>query len=115
MKVPILGVVKMVGGSLCVVLDSLRRVYPPIEGGALPVAWGLEHSKYFTLGCYDFLVIVDHKPLTKILGDRSLNEIPNSRLLRLKKMPWIHDITWKPGTENCFGDAISRHPVFSDE
>ena len=60
---------------------------------------------------------MDHQPLTKILGDRTLDEIPNPRLFRLKQrtLPWIYDITWKPGTDNCFGDATSRHPVFSED
>ena len=39
------------------------------------VAWGLEQTKYFTLGCDDLLVVTDHKPLVKILGDRTLDEI----------------------------------------
>ena len=57
--------------------------YVPIEGEALAVAWALEQTKFFTLGCDDLTVIVDHKPLTKVLGDRTLDEIPNPRLFRI--------------------------------
>ena len=66
-------------------LQDAETRYAPIEGEALAVAWGLEQTKYFTLGCDDLLVVTDHKPLTKILGDRMLDEIHNTRLFRLKQ------------------------------
>ena len=55
--------------------------YAPIEGEALAVADGLEKTRFFTLGCKDLTIAVDHKPLLKILGDRKLEDIPNERLL----------------------------------
>ena len=95
-------------------LRKSEERYAPEEGEALSIAWGLEHSRYFTLGCDDLLAIVDHQPLTKLLGDRTLDEILNPTLFRLKQstLPWIYDISWKQGTDNCFGDSTSRHPVF---
>ena len=36
------------------------------------------------MGCDNLLVVVDHKPLVKILGDRGLDEIDSPRLFRLK-------------------------------
>jgi hypothetical protein len=66
-------------------LSSAEQRYAPIEGEALAVIWGLEQAKYFTQGCDDLLVVTDHKPLVKILGDRTLNEIVNPRLFRLKQ------------------------------
>ena len=66
-------------------LSSAEQCYAPIEGEALAVAWGLEQSKYFTQGCEDLIVVTDHKPLVKILGDRTLDEITNTRLFRLKQ------------------------------
>ena len=98
-------------------LRKCEERYAPVEGEALSVAWALEHSKYFTLGCDDLLIVVDHKPLTTILGDRTLDEIPNPRLFRLKQrtLPWMYEITWMPGKENFFSDATSRHPVLSED
>jgi hypothetical protein len=49
------------------------------------VAWGLEQTRYFTQGCDNLVVVTDHKPLVKIFGDRTLDEITNSRLFRLKQ------------------------------
>lgn len=57
--------------------------YAPIEGEA--VADALNKARYFVLGCENLIIAVDHKPLLKILGDRSLEDIPNSRLRNLKE------------------------------
>ena len=65
-------------------LSFAEQRYAAIEGEALAVAWGLEQTKYFTQGCDNLIVVTDHKPLVKIFGDRTLDEISNSRLFRLK-------------------------------
>ena len=65
-------------------LSPAESRYAPIEGEALAVAWGLEQSRYFTQGCDKLTVVTDHKPLVKIFGDRTLDEIANPRLFRLK-------------------------------
>ena len=90
--------------------------YVPIEGEALAVAWALKHSRFFTLGCDDLTVVTDHKPLTKILGDRMLDEIHNTRLFRLKQrtLPWRFNIIHLPGESNSAADAISRYPTTHD-
>ena len=101
-------------------LGGLPFPYPyrvtPIEGEALAVAWGLEQSLYFTQGCDDLVVVTDHKPLVKILGDRTLDEINNSRIFRLKQrtMPWHFEVTHLPGKTNTAADATSRHPSQSE-
>ena len=103
-------------------LSSAEQRYAPIEGEALAVAWGLEQSKYFTQGCDDLVVVTDHKPLVKILGDRTLDEITNTRLFRLKQrtLPWRFSIAHLPGKTNNAADATSRNPSprvndYSDE
>ena len=50
----------------------------------LAVALGLEQTRYFNQGCDNLLILTDHKPLVKILGYRTLDEITNCRLFRLK-------------------------------
>ena len=93
-------------------LSPAEQRYAPIEGEALAVACGLEQSRYFTQGCDNLLVVTDHKPLVKILGDRTLDEITNSRLFRLKQriLPWRFDIMYMPRKANHAADAASRHP-----
>jgi hypothetical protein len=98
-------------------LASAEQRYAPIEGEALAVAWGLEQTRYFTQGCENLIVVTDHKPLVKILGDRTLDEISNTRLFRLKQrtLPWHFEIKHLPGKSNHAADATSRNPSPSSE
>ena len=93
-------------------LSPAEKNYAPIEGEALAVAWALEQTRYFTMGCNNLKVIVDHKPLTKIFGDRRLDEIDNPRLFRMKRrtLMWRFEIEYQRGASNPFADAMSRHP-----
>ena len=86
-------------------LTPAEQRYAAIESEALAVAWGLEETR-------NLVVITDHKPLVKIFGDRTLDEITNSRLFRLKQrtLPWRFDIKHLPGKTNHAADATSRHP-----
>ena len=83
-------------------LSGAEKNYAAVEGEALAVAWGLEQSKYFTQGCPDLLVVTDHQPLVKLFGDRTLDEIDNTRLFRLKQrtLPWYFEISYMPGSTN---------------
>ena len=93
-------------------LTGAEQRYAPIEGEALAIAWSLEQTKYFTLGCENLLVITDHKPLVPIFGDKDLNSISNPRMFRLKQrtLGWLFNIEHLPGLSNLFPDAVSRHP-----
>ena len=93
-------------------LSSAEQRYAAIEGEALAVVWGLEQTRCFTLGCKLLIVVTDHKPLVKIFGDRTLDEITNTRLFRLKQrsLPWSFKIIHLPGKTNWAADATSRYP-----
>ena len=97
-------------------LKSAQTRYAPIEGEALAVVWSLEQTKYLTEGCNNLIICTDHKPLTKLFGNRSLDEIQNPRLLRLKEktMRWHFKIIHIPGKENFVADATSRNPINND-
>ncbi len=98
-------------------LTGAEKRYASVEGEALAVALGLEQTKYFTQGCETLVVVTDHKPLVKIFGDRTLDEIANTRLFRLKQrtLPWHFKIVHMPGKTNNAADAASRYPVHSTE
>ena len=87
--------------------------YAPIEGETLAVADALDKARYFVLGCEDLIIAVDHKPLLKIVGDRSLQDIPNSRLRNLKEktLRYRFRVTHVPGMKNKAADAMSRRPT----
>ena len=59
--------------------------YSPVEGEALSAAVGFHKFRHFVLGCKELFLIVDHKPLVKVLVDRNFEDISNSRLLKLKE------------------------------
>ena len=94
-------------------LNGSEVNYAAIDGEALAVAWGLEQTRYFTQGCKDLLVVMDHQPLVKVLGDKTLDEVSSSRLFRIKRrtQPWIFKIMYLPGKYNKAADAVSRNPV----
>jgi hypothetical protein len=87
--------------------------YAPVEGEALAVVDALEKARHFVLGCPNLTVAVDHKPLLKTFGDRSLDAIPNPRLLNLKEksLRFQFRIVHIPGVRNFAADAVSRHPA----
>ena len=93
-------------------LHKAERNYWPVEGEALAVAWALEDSKFFTLGCSNLHIQTDHRPLVKLLGDRTLDEIDNRRLINLKEktMAWNFEIHHVPGRLIPAPDAMSRSP-----
>ncbi len=94
-------------------LTGAEERYAAVEGEALAIAWALEQTRYFTLGCSNLLVITDHKPLVRLFGDRILDDITNTRLFRLKQrtLPWKFSIKYLPGNSNKTANAASRHPA----
>ena len=93
-------------------LHKAEKNYWPVEGEALAVNWALEDTRFFTLGCGDLHIQTDHRPLVKLLGDRTLDEIDNRRLVNLKEktMAWRFEIHYIPGRLIPASDATSRSP-----
>ena len=87
--------------------------YAPVEGEALAVIDALDKARHFVLGCSDLIIAVDHKPLLKVFGDRSLEDIPNPRLRNLKEksLRYRFRIIHVPGARHAAADGVSRHPV----
>ena len=86
--------------------------YAPIEGEALAVAFALEQSRMFVLGCPNLILAVDHKPLVPILNNRRLDLIKNPRLLSFKEKTMMYRFHAQhiPGPLNFAADATSRNP-----
>ena len=86
--------------------------YAPIEGEALAVADALDKARFFVLGCSNLIIAVDHKPLLRVLGDRSLDAIANPRLRNLKEktLRYRFRVVHVPGAKHRAADALSRHP-----
>ena len=73
----------------------------------------LDKARHYVLGCNNLVIAVDHKPLLKTFGDRSLDQISNPRLRNLKEktIRYHFRMVHIPGTKNRASDAISRHPT----
>ena len=106
-----------IGWKLCLVgsrfTNPAESRYAPIEGEALAVAYALHQTRYYVLGCSELTIATDHKPLIRILNDRSLTEIQNRRLLNLKEkcLSYKFSVMHVPGKKNLGADAASRYPV----
>ena len=87
--------------------------YAPVEGEALAVADTLDKARFFVLGCSNLIIAVDHKPLLKVFGDWSLEEITNARLRNLKEktLRYRFRMVHIPGVRHKAADAVSRHPT----
>ncbi|CAG2189575.1 unnamed protein product [Mytilus edulis] len=87
--------------------------YAPVEGEALAVVDALDKARYFVLGCEELIIAVDHKPLLKIFGDRSLDQISNTRLRNLKEktLRYKFKMMHVPGAKHRAADAVSRNPT----
>lgn len=98
-------------------LRPSEQRYAPIEGEALAIAWALEDTKFFTIGCDKLIIATDHKPLTKIFSDRSLDDITNTRIFRLKQrtLMWRFNVIHIPGKLIPASDATSRNPAASSK
>ena len=98
--------------------DAKSR-YAPIEGEALAVADALDKARHFVLGCKNLTIAVDHRPLLKIFGDRSLDHICNTRLRNLKEKTTSKWFTYRasktglliPSQDNP--QVITTHPKWS--
>ncbi|RUS69743.1 hypothetical protein EGW08_022491 [Elysia chlorotica] len=87
--------------------------YAPIEGEALAVVDILDKARYFTLGCSDLIVAVDHKTLLNTFGDRCLDDLPNPRLRNLKEkaLRYRFKVVHIPGIHLAAADAMFVKPV----
>ena len=63
------------------------------------------------------IIVVDHKPLVGLLNEKSLDDVANTRLFRLKEktMPWKSRSYINPAKQNLFADATSRNTCSMEE
>jgi transposase InsO family protein len=88
--------------------------YAAIELELTAVAWAFRKCRLFLSGLAHFDVIIDHRPLVPILNSKTLDELENPRLQRLKmKLGELGSFTahWTKGSQHLAADALSRSPV----
>ena len=86
--------------------------YVPIEGEGLGVTWALKKCRMFLQGHPQFTILVDHRPLVKIFGNKPLADIENIRLQQQKEKTLAYNYVIKhiPGVKN-HANTFSRYPA----
>ena len=94
-------------------LSETESRYATIEQEMLAVTWATKKCDIYLRGAQHYDVITDHRPLVPILNSKSLNEIENPRLQRLREklIPYNFTTFWKKGKDHCIPDALSRAPI----
>lgn len=58
-------------------LTAAEAGYAAVKGEALAMAWCLHKARLYLLGCPNLVLVTDHRPLVKLLGDHVLTDIMN--------------------------------------
>ena len=99
-------------------LSDAETRYAVIELEALSVAWAVRKCHIFLCGLPSFQILTDHRPLVPILNSKTLDEIENPRLQRLRMKiseAGVFTASWRAGAEHVAPDALSRAPVQDPE
>ena len=94
-------------------VTDVESRYAAVELEMLAVTLAIRKCRLFLAGLPSFDVVTDHRPLIPILNQKSLAEIENPRLQRLREklLPYNFSAVWKSGKTHCIPDALSRSPV----
>ena len=94
-------------------LTSCESRYSATELELLALTYAIRDSSFYLLHAPRFMVETDHKALLGLFA-KSLHDIENSRLVRLREkvLHYDFDIKWVKGKDHLMADALSRNPVF---
>ena len=97
-------------------LTDTQSRYAVIELEMLGIQYAISSCSYYLLGCQNFNVVTDHRPLLGIFK-KDLRDVANARLQRLREKIANYNFTleWRPGKLHAIADALSRYPVFKGE
>ena len=94
-------------------LTDTETRYAVIEVEMLAILWAARKCNTYLQGMQQFEVATDHRPLIPILNTKSLQDIANPRLQRLRGnlAPYNFVAVWRQGKLHAIPDALSRYPV----
>ena len=94
-------------------MSDTETRYATIEVEMLALVWAAKKCNTYLRGMQSFEVVTDHRPLVPILNQKSLQDIENPRLQRLRELltPYNFVATWRKGQQHQIADALSRYPV----
>ena len=96
-------------------LTPAESRYAQIEREALAVVFGVTKFRQYLLG-REFIVVTDHRPLLKLLGNHE--DVPTLASNRIKKWAlqlaaYDYEMQYLAGKENVHADFLSRQPMQS--
>ena len=96
-------------------LTQTESRYATIELECLAIQYAVHKCRHYLTGLPHFSIWTDHRPLMGIFS-KSLEDLSNSRLLRLREklIDYTFEVKWVAGKTHLIADALSRAPVFSE-
>ena len=94
-------------------LSDTETRYAVIELELLALVWACKKADVYLKGMQSFEVLLDNRPLIPVLNSKTLAEIENPRLQRLREklIPYNFVTSWIQGKLHSIPDALSRAPV----
>ncbi|XP_043209539.1 uncharacterized protein LOC122374691 [Amphibalanus amphitrite] len=94
-------------------LTDVETRYAVIELELLALVWACYKADTYLRGMQTFEVVLDHRPLIPVLNKKTLAEIDNPRLRRLREKLIAYNFvtSWRQGKLHSIPDALSRAPV----
>jgi transposase InsO family protein len=92
-------------------IDAETR-YAVVELEATAVAWAIKQCRHYLLGCRNFKVWTDHRPLVGIFK-KDMASVDSRRLNRIREslLGYNFEVEYLAGKDNVIADALSRFPV----
>eukprot|EP00731_Ephydatia_muelleri_P001907 Em0001g1907a len=98
-------------------LSQAEKGYSQLDKEALAIVFGVTKFNSYLYGC-PFTIYSDHKPLMYLFGEhKGIPTMASARVLRwaVTLSAYQYSIRYKPGSEVCHADALSRLPIPSSD
>ncbi|BES89626.1 Hypothetical Protein NTJ_02434 [Nesidiocoris tenuis] len=96
-------------------LSDTEKRYAVLEKEALAATWVSERFEDYLTGI-KYKMIVDHKPLVSLLGEKDLDKLTTRvQRFRMRLMRFNFQVEYQPGKILASADALSRYPVGKPE
>ena len=90
-------------------LSDTEQRYAQTEREALAIKYGCLHFRHYLLGCPDFVIHTDHRPLLQLMVPGS-RPTPRIERMVLAIQDYNYNLVHLPGEKNP-ADILSRHPL----
>ena len=99
-------------------LSDVETRYAALELEGIAIKWAMTKCRLYLAGLPHFTVITDHSPLRTIFNKKSIAEVENMKLQKIKaelQSKYVFTVEWRPGKQHVSADCLSRSPVENPE